>query len=69
MIAKHIIAGVLIWRIMAKKGLSNYDTADYLNTTEDIVAYLNAAMEDSDPDSLLIALSDIGRSKVENTHG
>lgn len=42
---------------------SPYDTADYLETEEDIAAYLNAVLEDGDPSLLAAALGDIARAR------
>lgn len=40
-----------------------WDAADTLATKEDIAAYLDAVLEDGDPDLLKAALGDIARSK------
>ena len=40
-----------------------YDTADYLETEEDIAAYLNAVLEENDPSLLAAALGDIARAR------
>jgi probable addiction module antidote protein len=40
-----------------------WDAADTLETKEDIAAYLDAVLEDGDPDLLKAALGDIARSK------
>ena len=40
-----------------------WDAADYLETEEDIVAYLDAAFEDGDPALIVAALGDIARAK------
>ena len=42
---------------------SHYDTADYLQTEEDIAAYLDAVMEENDPALLAAALGDIARAR------
>ena len=42
---------------------TRWDAADYLKTREDIAAYLNAVLEDGDPDLLKAALGDIARAK------
>lgn len=42
---------------------SPFDAADYLETEEDMVEYLNAILEENDPDLLLLALKDIARAK------
>jgi probable addiction module antidote protein len=40
-----------------------WDATDFLKTKEDIVAYLDAAIEDGDPELLKAALGDIARAK------
>lgn len=40
-----------------------WDATRYLQTKEDIVAYLDAVLEDGDPELLKAALGDIARSK------
>jgi probable addiction module antidote protein len=40
-----------------------FDAAAYLQTEEDIVYYLEAAMEGNDPKHIASALGDVGRSK------
>jgi probable addiction module antidote protein len=42
---------------------TRWDAADYLETKEDIAAYLDAVLEDGDPNLLKAALGDIARSK------
>jgi probable addiction module antidote protein len=42
---------------------SRYDTVDYLQTEEDMVAYLDAVMEDGDPALIAAALGDIARAR------
>jgi probable addiction module antidote protein len=42
---------------------TRWDAADYLKSKDDVVAYLDAALEDGDPDLLKAALGDIARSK------
>ncbi|WP_202924607.1 MULTISPECIES: addiction module antidote protein [Photorhabdus] len=46
-----------------KVKFSRYDTADYLQTEEDITAYLEAVMEDGDPSLIVAALGDIARAR------
>jgi DNA-binding phage protein len=41
---------------------SPYDTADYLQTPEDLAAYLNAVLEEGDERVLLAALEDATRA-------
>ncbi len=40
-----------------------YDAAEYLETEEDMAAYLDAAMEDGDPNIIANALGTIARAK------
>ena len=47
---------------MAHK-ISRWDAADTLETKEDMAAYLDAALEDGDPELLKAALGDIPRAK------
>ncbi len=42
---------------------SPWDAANSLETREDIAAYLDAVLEDGDPDLLKAALGDIARAK------
>jgi probable addiction module antidote protein len=49
--------------IPMKEKFTRYDTADYLKTEKDIEAYLQAAMEDDDPQSLAIALGNVVRAR------
>ncbi|WP_346799105.1 putative addiction module antidote protein [Halomonas sp. Bachu 37] len=42
---------------------SHYDTADYLQTEKDVVAYLEAVMEENDSALLATALGDIARAR------
>jgi len=50
---------------MAKKTetFTRYDTADYLESEEDIAAYLSACAEEDDPALFLAALGDIARAR------
>jgi len=47
-----------------KETFSAYDTADYLKSREDVVAYLEACMEEGDDDPAFVAaaLGDVARS-------
>lgn len=47
----------------ASKKAQAYDAAEFLETDEDIVAYLNAALEDGDPSLVSAALGDIARAR------
>ncbi len=48
---------------MAKTQTRPWDAADYLETEEDVVAYLEAAFDDGDPGLIAAALGDIARAK------
>ena len=48
---------------MEAKKAAAYDAAEFLDTDEDIVAYLNAALEDGDPSLLAAALGDVARAR------
>ena len=41
-----------------------WDAAETLKTREDIASYLDAVLEDGDPDLLKAALGDIARARV-----
>ena len=59
------LAGEL-WEInMANKPIKTYpwDPVDYLENDEDMVAYLDAALEDGDPALILAVLGDIARAR------
>ena len=43
--------------------LKKFDAADYLDTPEDIAAYLEVAFEDSDPKRIATALGTVARAK------
>ena len=47
---------------MAKIETTAFDSADYLNTAENIAAYLEAYLEDSTPDEFRKALDTVARS-------
>lgn len=46
-----------------KVSFSRYDTADYLRDEDDILAYLEAAVDDGDPAMIAVALGNIARSR------
>ena len=48
---------------MAKMQTQPWDAADYLETQEAVVIYLEAAFEDGDPGLIAAALGDIARAK------
>ena len=43
--------------------VTRFDPAEHLNTEEDILYYLEAAMEGNDPKHIASALGDVARSK------
>ena len=48
---------------MTKTQTKPWDVAEHLETEEDMVAYLEAALEDGDPALVTAALGDIARAK------
>jgi probable addiction module antidote protein len=48
---------------MAKTVTTAWDPAEHLETEEDMAAYLEAALEESDPALIAAALGDIARAK------
>ena len=48
---------------MKKKTTKIWDAAEYLETEEDMAAYLEAALEENDPTLVATALGDITRAK------
>jgi len=48
---------------MAKTTTNPRDTTRYLESDEDIAAYLDAALEEDDPALLAAALGDVARTK------
>ena len=48
--------------MMMKIETTNFDSADYLNTSEAIAAYLDAYLEDATPEELRNALATVARS-------
>jgi probable addiction module antidote protein len=49
--------------IMAKTKTRPWDVAEHLETTEDMAAYLEAALEEGDASLVAAALGDIARAK------
>ena len=47
---------------MADK-FSRYDTADYLETEEDIALYLDACAQEDDPQLMIAALGDVAKAR------
>ena len=48
---------------MAKTQTRPWDAADYLNAEEDIVAYIDAALDEGDPALIAAALGDVARAR------
>ncbi|MGV2289621.1 addiction module antidote protein [Trinickia sp. YCB016] len=48
---------------MSKVNVSRFDAADYLDSEAAIAAYLNAALEENDPDLLLAAIADVAKAR------
>lgn len=48
---------------MSSRQATCYDAAEFLESDADIVAYLNAALEDGDPSLVSAALGDIARAR------
>jgi probable addiction module antidote protein len=48
---------------MEKITVSDFDAAEYIKTEEDILAYLEAALEENDPKLLFTTIGDIARSE------
>jgi probable addiction module antidote protein len=47
---------------MKKITVSDFDAAEYINTKEDVIAYLEAALAEDDPKLLFTVIGDIARS-------
>ncbi|MGH9945772.1 MAG: addiction module antidote protein [Pyrinomonadaceae bacterium] len=45
------------------KGIKPFDAADYLDNEEVIAEYLNASLEDENPDVFLAAISDVAKAR------
>lgn len=45
------------------KKLAPFDAAEYLDNEEVIAEYLNAALEDENPDMFLVAISDVAKAR------
>lgn len=45
------------------KTVTKWDASEYLETEEDMAAYLNAALEDGDTSVIAAALGDVARAK------
>jgi len=49
--------------VKEKITFSDWDPAKYINSKEDVIAVLEAAIEENDPDFLLSVFGDIARSR------
>ncbi|GAB7538355.1 hypothetical protein BGC_45770 [Burkholderia sp. 3C] len=49
---------------MLSTKFTHFDSVDYLHTSADIAAYLEAAVENGDPELIAAALGDIARSRT-----
>ena len=49
--------------IKEKTTFAKYDPAEYINSKEDVIAFLEGALEENDPDFLLRTIGHIARSK------
>ena len=45
------------------KKIAAFDAAEYLDNAEVIAEYLNAALEDENPDVFLVAVSDVAKAR------
>src|SRR5471032_2225587 len=50
-------------KLKSKVKTQRWDVAEHLNSEEEIVAYLEAALEDGDPTLVAAALGDIARAR------
>lgn len=48
---------------MSKVKISRFDATDYLDSEEMIAEYINAVLEDGDPELLLAAISDVAKAR------
>jgi probable addiction module antidote protein len=48
---------------MEKITISDFDPAEYIETKEDVLGILEAALDENDPEFLLSVIGDIARSK------
>ncbi|MCL1991735.1 MAG: putative addiction module antidote protein [Spirochaetes bacterium] len=49
--------------VKEKAAFARYDPAEYINTKEDVIALLEVALEENDPEFLLEIIGDIARSE------
>ena len=48
---------------MTEPKLKRYDVTDFLEVEEDVIAYLNAALEDGHPEAIAHAIGNIARMR------
>ena len=48
---------------MSKLEIERYDAADYLKDEQDVLAYLNAALDDGHPDVIAQAIGNVARAR------
>ncbi|MCY3660232.1 MAG: putative addiction module antidote protein [Caldilineaceae bacterium] len=48
---------------MGRPQIESWDSAEHLETKEDMVAYLNVALEEGDPSLIMAVLGDITRAR------
>ncbi len=46
------------------RAISQFDAAEYLKTPEDMIEYLNAAIEEGDDELVVAALGDVAKAKA-----
>lgn len=49
--------------ITKKQSLTTFDASDYIQSEEDLIAYLSAALEDGDVNLISAVIGDIAKSK------
>ena len=54
---------------MVKTQTRPWDAADYLKTERDIVAYIDAALDDGDATLIAAALGDVARARGRSSSG
>jgi probable addiction module antidote protein len=53
----------IAWRAIMRKKIRAFDAADYLDSDAVIAEYLNAALEDENPDVFLQAIADVAKAR------
>ena len=60
---KDVVGKALVTEGKPMTRFRPFDAADYLDSDEAIAAYLNAALEDENPDLFLVAVKDVARAR------